>query len=317
MKAIVNTGPNQMQWLDRPLPQPGPGQIRIRTAACGICATDLEMIAGWKRTGFLSIPGHEWSGIVDAVGPGTDEKLVGWHCVADNVLSDGGEVGFEHAGGYGEFLITEAKNVRHLPVSFPLHVAPLIEPLAVCVRGLRRMRLEDRRSAVIFGDGAIGLIMLMLLKAQGVQRIELVGGRDARLALARDAGATKVWNYHSTEPTEIRGPFANVVEASGSTSGMARALEIAGLGAKVLVLGDYSDSRADFPWNHLLHRELELIGSNASAGAWDEAVSLAVSGKVPLYKLVSQRLPASQFAEGLQLARNSRDVIKVILDWQV
>lgn len=316
MKAIVNTGPNQMQWLDWPEPQPGPGQVRIRTAACGICATDLEMIAGWQRTGFPSIPGHEWSGIVDAVGEGVERMLIGRPCVADNVLADGGEVGFEHAGGYGQYLLTDARNVRPLRDDFPLHVAPLIEPVAVCVRGLRRMRLEDRRSAIIFGDGTIGLIMLMLLKAHGVERLELVGGRDARLQLGREIGATQVWNYHNTDVSEVVGPYPNIVEASGSAAGMARALDIAATGAKVLVLGDYGDGRADFAWNRLLHRELELIGSNASAGAWPEAVRLATSHTVPLELLVSRCMPASSCTEAIDLVRRSRDMIKVVLTWK-
>ena len=138
MKAIVNTGPGRLEMLELPTPSPGPGEVRIRTAACGVCATDLEMIAGWERTGFPAIPGHEWSGVVDEVGEGVNEALRGQLCVAENVLADGGEVGFEHPGGYGEYLITEAAKVHVLPARLSPAVATLIEPLAVCVRGLCR-----------------------------------------------------------------------------------------------------------------------------------------------------------------------------------
>ena len=68
MKAIVNTAPGQLEFQELPLPEPGAGQVRIRTGACAICATDLVMIAGWDRTGFPAIPGHEWAGTVDAAG---------------------------------------------------------------------------------------------------------------------------------------------------------------------------------------------------------------------------------------------------------
>ena len=163
MKAIVNTGPGQLLLRDWPLPEPRPGQVRVRTGACGVCATDLKMIAGWERTGFPAIPGHEWAGTVDAVGAGADPGLDGCRCVAENVLSDGGEVGFEHPGGYGEYLLTEAANVHVLPDDFPLPEATLIEPLAVAVRALRRLRLENRSSALVFGDGPIGLLILLLL----------------------------------------------------------------------------------------------------------------------------------------------------------
>ena len=323
MKAIVNTAPGELGWLDWALPVPGPQQVRIRTAVCGICATDLEMIAGWKRTGCPAIPGHEWSVVVDAVGAGVDRALLGRPCVADNVLSDGGEVGFEHAGGYGQFLITEAGNVRLLPDGFSMEQAALIEPLAVCVRAMRRLRPEPGESALVFGDGAIGLLMLALLKRAGVSAVTLVGGRGARLAVAREFGADPVVNYHEAG-VELGGalarsgghPYANVIEASGSPAALALALDMAAREGKVLIVGDYGAGRADFPWNHLLHRELALIGSNASGGAWDEAVALATGGEVPLGRLISHRLPATEYARGLELLRHDRDVLKVLLDWR-
>jgi len=335
VNAIVNTAAGRVEWQDWPTPQPGPGQVRVRIAACGICATDLEMIAGppaWQRTGFPAIPGHEWSGWVDAVGPDGDAGLIGRPCVAENVLADGGEVGFEHPGGYGQLLLTEANNVLPLPAGFPLHVAALIEPLAVCVRATRRLRIERRESALILGDGPVGLLMLALLKADGIKRIVLVGGRPARLDLAGQLGADAVINYHEAgdgmvvaisaeaekgSPKSGRPgfPFQNVVEASGSTDAARTAIELASPGGHVLVIGDYGGGRADFPWNRLLHRELELIGSNASAGAWPEAVRLATSGAVPLDQLISRRLPAASFAEAIDLARHSRDVIKVVMEW--
>ena len=119
MNAIVNTAPGQLEWQDLPIPEPGPGQVRIRTAACAICATDLQMIAGWSRTGFPSIPGHEWCGVVDATGASVDPALVGRRCVAENVLADGREVGFEHPGGYAECFVTEAANLYLIPGDFP------------------------------------------------------------------------------------------------------------------------------------------------------------------------------------------------------
>lgn len=322
MKALVNTGPGRLEFLDWPTPRPGLGQVRIRTDACGICATDLEMIGGWKRTGFPSIPGHEWTGTVEAAGAEADSSLIGRRCVAENVLTDGGEVGFEHPGGYGEYFITEARHIRVLPNDFPAAVASLIEPLAVSVRALRRLRLENRSSAAIFGDGPIGLIMLMLLKHEGVGDIVLVGGRESRLCLARELGAAAVLNYHDLggwlSQTLLRlpcAPYANIVEASGSAEAMETGMAVCMREGKVLVIGDYGDSRASFRWNQVLHQELELIGCCASAGAWDAAVDLAVHRLLPLERLISQTVPAAEGSKGVELVRTSRDVIKVILEW--
>jgi 2-desacetyl-2-hydroxyethyl bacteriochlorophyllide A dehydrogenase len=322
MKAITNTGPGRLEMKEWPLPEPSPGQVRVKTAACGICATDLAMIAGWKRTGFPSIPGHEWSGIVDAVGCEVDMKFAGLPCVAENVLSDGGEVGFEHPGGYGEYLLTEACNMYPLPKKFSLTTAVLIEPLAVSVRALKRLRLEDKSAALIFGDGPIGLLMVMLVRNAGVKHICLVGGRPSRLALAEELGAHLTLNYHDagtdlagTIKVKLDKEFPNVIEASGSVTAMQASLSAAAETGKILLIGDYGENRADFCWNQLLHRQLEIIGSNASAGAWKDAVKLARSNVLPLDRLITHHLPASRFEEGMEIARTSRDAIKVVLEW--
>ncbi len=315
MRAIVNTGPDILEWLEVPTPEPARGKVRVRTLAVGICATDIAMIGGWERTGFPSIPGHEWSGEIDSVGDGVDASLIGSRCVAENVLADGGEVGFEHPGGYGEYLVTDAASIHVLPDSIDPATATLIEPLAVCVRAMRRARVAEAppTRALVIGDGPIGLLVTILLARAGTRDVTLVGGREARLALGRDLGATATVNYHKRD--DVDSEYALVVEASGSASGVAMALRAAALGARVMVIGDYGSERADFPWNHLLHRELELIGSNAGAGAWPEAVGLAVSGKLPLQRLISRRLPARHFAEAFELVRSSRDTAKVVLDW--
>jgi threonine dehydrogenase-like Zn-dependent dehydrogenase len=322
VKAILNTGPGRLEWREVETPIPEPGQVRIRTAGCGICATDLEMIAGWERTGYPATPGHEWSGWVDEVGEGVDPALVGRPCVAENALADGGEVGFEHPGGYGEYLRTEARNLHPLPDRMPLTAAALIEPLAVCVRAVRRWQLCDRTAALILGDGPIGLLLTALLKHQGIARVVLVGGRPVRLELARELGAAEAVDYHRAGDDLAGfladlsgGPFANVAEASGSAPAAEAATLAVAPGGRLLVIGDYAGARAAFPWNRVLHRELTLIGSNASAGAWTEAVQLAVSGAVPLERLISATWPAPCFAEAIESVRRRRDLVKVVLTW--
>jgi threonine dehydrogenase-like Zn-dependent dehydrogenase len=323
MKAIVNVAPGQLELHDWPLPSPGAAQVRISTRACGICATDLSMIDGWERTGFPAIPGHEWAGVIDAVGTGVDAALVGRPCVADNMLSVGGEVGFEHPGGYGEYFITEAPNLYLLPQDFPLPVATLIEPLAVAIRAFRRLHLEDRSSALILGDGPIGLLVLMLLQRAGVEHIVSVGGRTGRLATASSLGAETTVNYHevgSRLAAAVRdlsgGAFPHVVETSGSWEALEACLELVASRGQVVIVGDYGAARADFLWLDLLHREFELIGSNSGTGAWPEAVRLATAGDLPLAQLVTHRFPAERFAEPMALVRSRQgDVIKVVLEW--
>lgn len=324
MKAVVVTAPNVLEFKDRPMPVPKRRQVRIKTAACGICATDLEMIGGWERTSFPGIPGHEWSGIVDAVGDGGDNTIIGRHCVAENVLWDGGEVGFEHPGGYAECFITETDNLHFLPDDFPLTVAALIEPLAVVIRAWRRLRMEDKSSALVVGDGPIGLLMTMLLKRSGVRSITVMGGRENRLALARKLGAERALNYHQfrgngmeTAKETLNCSFPNIIEASGAAAAANAAVELASKKARVVIVGDYNKARADFLWNHLLINELELIGSNASAQAWPEAVQTAVAVRQNLAELISGEWPAAKFAAAFDAVKHNREIIKAILRWDI
>jgi 2-desacetyl-2-hydroxyethyl bacteriochlorophyllide A dehydrogenase len=323
MRAITNTGPGKLEMVERPTPRPGPNQVLVRVVACGICATDLQMIDGWERTGYPSIPGHEWTGAVQSVGPVVDQLWVGHRVVAENVLSDGGEVGFEYPGGYAEYLVTEARKLHVLSSRVPPSSATLIEPLAVCVRGLRRLRLGQRPRVLVWGDGPIGLLMTALLCRTGVSEIVVVGGRAGRLALARELGATVVLNYHHLGEELARSvldacsaPFPYVIEASGAAAAMQASVDVASTGGRVLLLGDYGNARAAFLWNDVLHRELELVGSCASGGAWTEAVRLAEEDELPLAHLVTHVLPAERFADGMSLARSRRDdVVKVVLAW--
>ena len=323
MKAIVNTAPQKLEMLQVALPEPGGGQVRIRTGACGICATDLEMIAGWERTGYPATPGHEWAGTVDAVGAGVEQNLLGRRCVAENVWADGGEVGFEHPGGYGQYLLTEARHVQVLPDGFSFTAAALIEPLAVCVRAMRRLGPCSGR-VLIMGDGPIGLLSTALLAHSGVTDITLVGGREQRLSLARDFGARKTLNYHecgSSLGAAIRdgaGPgFTAVIEATGSAAAVNAAMDLVAREGRLLIIGDYRHHRADFTWNTILIRELTVLGSNASAGAWPNAVKLAVGGQIPLERLITHRLPVDRFQDGIAITQGKRgDVVKVILEWE-
>ncbi|MCX7029127.1 MAG: zinc-binding dehydrogenase [Spirochaetes bacterium] len=323
MKAIVNTGPGALELRELPAPIPGPGQALIRTAFCSICATDLKMIAGWERTGFPSIPGHEWSGVVEAVGPGADGSLVDRPCVAENVLSDGGEVGFEHPGGYGELFLTEARNVLPLPAGLDLAAAPLVEPLSVCVHALERLGrpVSAGEPVLVSGDGAIGLLLTMALAAKGCRSTTLVGGRSGRLALAAEFGAARTLNYHALSGDFARAvaaaagrKFPVVFEASGSPDAVNACLDLVEPLGTMVVIGDYGAARTPFPWNTVRLRQVTILGTDASAGAWPQAVGLAP--RLPLARLASRRLPAECFAEGMALVR-SRDpsIVKVVLEW--
>ena len=308
----------------------------IETLAAGICATDLELIAGWDRTGYPSIPGHEWGGRVAEVGPGVDRRWwVGRTVVADNVITCGGcpacrrgqwnacpdsqEVGFERPGAYGEFFLTRADHLIALPPNIPIEEAPLIEPLAVALHGMDRLGVRPGHRGVVLGDGPIGLLCVQLMSAAGAQDIILVGGHPERLALGAELGAKRCVNYHHVGqdlPQQIlawHGGTDRVVEASGSVRAVEQAVEFLGQTGCLLVLGDYGKDRAAIPMLRLLHKNLTLVGANASPGTWHRAVELAAAGMVRLGPMITHRFDRGQFDRAIDLVRRKQDgVVKAV-----
>ena len=245
--------------------------------------------------------------------------------MGNNLLAPGLEVGFECPGGYAEYFLTESQNIFVLPNDFDLSIAATIEPLAVAVRAMNRLGTNFAEPAVVLGDGPIGLLMIELLALKGVHGITAVGGRDGRLRRAHELGADRILNYHElTGPLSrailqmCANPFPLVVEASGSSTAMDTALDIVAPCGAVLILGDYGVAgRADFLWNHMLLREITLIASNASEGAWETALDLVTTGTIRLDGLVTHRLPASDFEAGMRLANSHQnDVLKLVLEWE-
>jgi len=322
MDAIINTAPGKLELHQLPIPTPDTGEVLIRTIACGICSTDMEMIAGWDRTGFPTIPGHEWCGTVEKLGNGVEATLKGRTVVGDNILTDGGEVGFEYPGGYARHFITRAENLVILPDTVNPALSTLIEPLAVCLRGFNKVKEVLPTDVLIFGDGPIGLLQLMLARHAQAETITVVGGREARLSLAKSLGADAIIDYRDTGVLSDNIKKASgidywplIFESSGNAEALTTAIDLGNIDTRILLLGDYAQQHADLKWNRLLHGELHIIGSNTGSGAWAEAGRL--SEELPLASLVTHHYPAEDFETAMQIMQDRKSgAIKVVLEWE-
>ncbi|MBT3273293.1 MAG: alcohol dehydrogenase catalytic domain-containing protein [Spirochaetales bacterium] len=327
MKSIVASALNTVAIGESPVPVPGKGQVRIKTAYCGICTTDVVMLRGSSRLSYPFVLGHEWSGYVDAVGSGGKHTLVGKPCVAENVLSSGGEVGFEHPGGYSEFFLTDEQNIRLLPRDADMASAILVEPLAVCIRGIHRLNPDISGPVLVLGDGPIGLLMTSVMRRHGCRDITVVGGRPRRLGIAERLGASSIVNYHECIADELaqhiatvsNDRYTSIVEATGMGASIRLFWHLADHRSRILLLGDYEHVDETLPWQHILHQEISLISSNASAGAWDEAVDVYAEIQPQISPLVSHQFEASelsQVSEGLRMTEaGERNLIKAALNW--
>ena len=210
--AVVMTGygpPEVLKWAQVPLPEPGPGQIRIKVRAAGISPTDLALRAGYLKDAIPLPPdavlGFEAAGTVDAVGPGVSGTSTG---DAVTALLFG-------LGGYAEYAVASIWAAKPESVSWA-DAAALPSSAEAAVGVLGQLHVTSGERLLLFGGGgSVGVIATQLAVAAGVTVISAVGERDE--ALARELGATPV-RYGPGVADRVRalGPVDAVFDAAGT-----------------------------------------------------------------------------------------------------
>jgi (R,R)-butanediol dehydrogenase / meso-butanediol dehydrogenase / diacetyl reductase len=206
MRAAVTTGSGGFAVVTLPDPSPGPDQLVIRVAACGVCGSDL------KARPFLppgTVMGHEFGGEVVAVGTRAHEWREGTNVAVLPVLSCGGcepcstgevahcgsrrYVGMgTEAGGFAELVVVPARLAFPLPEELPRIYAALVEPFAVGLHGVRRGEVGPGDRVLVVGAGGVGLTTLAWARVNGAAQITVADPEPARRALAQQLGATDV-----------------------------------------------------------------------------------------------------------------------------
>ncbi len=285
--------------VDLPYPTPESGEVTIRMMACGICGTDIEKISGHYK-GSKPIIGHE------AVGTMCPEYR------KYNFIP----------GGFSEFFkvpewIVSKKGVHRLLRNVDVEEATLTEPLACCLRALKRVKIRPRMSVLVMGLGPIGLLFIKLLRQH---RVESIIGSDIteyRLRFAERLGAKVVMsNDIASELPRIndREIVDLAIVATGSVKGLATALDCTRPGGTVCLFGlPPHNSRLDYDVSRLVNYELSIVASNAaSEREMTEALGLISEKLLRVGDLITHRLSLDRFDEALEIY-NSRECEKIII----
>src|ERR1017187_7841869 len=289
-----------------PVPQPGPGEVLCRVLACGICGTDLKIVAGdYRGTWPPSLPfiiGHEWSGEVAALGPGTERSglAIGDRVVAENHTGCGA-CPMCRAGRYNL-----CERVREPGFKLYGHTAPgalaeyAVRP-AVALHAARRARVGPGDSVAVFGPGLLGLLMLQVARAAGASTVIMVG-RGKRLAVARELGSTGIVDYEETDPVAgIRAATGGrgadcVFDCSGNTSVIPQALRSVRRGGSVALLGLAGGATAELPVDLVTLDELNVLGVRSSPNAYPAMIALLASGAIRTEPLPTALSPLADVA---------------------
>ncbi|WP_029111047.1 zinc-binding dehydrogenase [Mycobacterium sp. URHD0025] len=207
-------------------PATGPGQLRIKVAACGICGSDLSMSkdpcrfvevaagAGYPFAVFDAtrpvVLGHEWAGTVVETGPGVEDFTEGDRVTGLGITAEVGNgmptiIGYsnEYHGAFGEFIVVDAFWARHVPDSLSLEHAALAEPLHVGEMHMQQSGLTPADTALVIGCGSIGLGTILAAKAAGAHTVIASEPSPKRRELAAKMGADFVVDPNEQDPIAL------------------------------------------------------------------------------------------------------------------
>jgi D-arabinose 1-dehydrogenase-like Zn-dependent alcohol dehydrogenase len=287
MKAVQVAKPGgPLEVVERPVPEPGPGWVRIRVESCGICHSDAMLQAGhWPGIAYPRVPGHEVAGSVDALGAGvTTWRIgqpvgVGWyggHCGACGPCrrgqllhcTAGSITGFSHDGGYQEFMVAPAQSLAALPDDLPMSdAAPLMCAGLTTFNALRNSGARAGDLVAVQAIGGLGHLGIQFARRLGFQTVAISRGTGAR-ELALKLGAHAYVDSQAQDPAEeLRklGGAQAILATSPSGAAMSALVDGLGVGGTLLVVGASPEKIQVSP--------IQLIGGERTVRGWASGVA--------------------------------------------
>lgn len=322
MKAVVFPEAETIE-IDRVNdPTCGPDEVVVQVTRAGICGTDLHIYRAEYMSTFPLIPGHEFGGVIVDMGDAVPMDLkVGDRVAVDPNLYCGycefcrrqqnnqclnlEAVGVTRAGAFAEYVAVPARACYKVPDSLDDRQMAFVEPLACVVYGMQRLRIPPAEPVVLFGAGPIGLLLLQAMRHNGAGPIVVVEKQPARLALARQLGATTTLAAGPALESQLQeiAPhgFGAVVDATGvppvieqgfrylRPRGQYLMFGVAPIGAQINV----------HPYE-IFRNDWQIIGSFALCYTFQQAIAWLEAGIVDIQPLVSDTVPLEQFAAVFQ-----------------
>jgi threonine dehydrogenase-like Zn-dependent dehydrogenase len=329
-----------MQILDLPEPQsPGPGDVIVHPDAVGICGSDFHFYAGelqiFDESPYPRIQGHEFTGTIEQLGPGTNDRLSEGDRVAimpisscgrcypcrvgrGNVCDNFSLIGIHTDGGLQELIRVPESQVFPIEADEPA-VGALAEPVSIAVRSIHRSGISEGERVVILGAGPIGQAVHLLAAERGATTL-LVDRVQSRLDFGTANGAEAlVWQDrdqvtdHCREWSGGEGPPL-VFDATGAPDPIRAAVDMVASAGRVVVVG-MSGEEVPLRIGTFTEKEIDMVGvSCCGSDEFGEAVRFVESNREPLERLISRRFPLGRAPEAVGYAMdNPGEVMKVVI----
>lgn len=351
MRAVVCHGPQDYRLEEVPTPAPEPGEVVIRIEAAGVCASDVKCWAGAKMfwgdgatPGYCQAPiiaGHEFIGIVVALGNGASEKYglaIGDRAISEQIVpcwncrycvrgqyhlcAVHDIYGFRSRvpGGWADYMKFPAGALNHkVPHTIRAEHAALIEPLACSLHAVNRAGIQIGDVAVIAGCGTLGLGMVAFAAQRGAGALVAIDLADDRLERAKRLGATHTVNPTRDDvPAMLRaltdGYGCDVyIEATGHPAAVEQGLKCIRKAGTFVEFSVFKEP-VTTDWTVIGDgKELNLLGAHLGPFCYPPVIRALETGTVDAEVFLSHRLPLERFTEGLETVYRGRDSLKVLL----
>jgi len=318
MQAALLQGPRTFEVTTMPIPEPGADEILVRTSACGICTSELDMWEGKaKGLEFPRFIGHEPSGIVEKTGTNVKEIRPG-----DRVAA------WSEGKGYAEFFTAREEHVMKLLSDTRLDHA-LGEPIACATNGVRKADPQLNDSVCIVGCGFMGLIMLQVFRARGVGTIVAVDTRESILELALSLGAThgmnpKNMNVRKAVKDLTGGRGVDVgVEAAGLQQTLDLTTDLVRMEGKLEVFGFHQGEPRSVNWGYWNWMAFQIINGHVRSGSiyvegMKVGLTLLERGLLKMDRLVTHHYSLSDINKAFQEGSAKEDgFVKGVVQFKI
>jgi 6-hydroxycyclohex-1-ene-1-carbonyl-CoA dehydrogenase len=338
MRAAVFRGGGQpLDVTDVGTPSPGPGEVLVRVAGCGLCHTDLHYLDHGVKT-FKPPPlilGHEAAGTIESVGDGGADRAVGDRVLIPAVLSCGRcqfcrsgrenlcdalvMLGNNIDGAYAEFVAVPAADLVSVPAGLPLEQACVIaDAISTPYHAVKhRGRVQMGDTVAVVGCGGVGLNVVQCAAAAGAQ-VLAIDLNDERLSIAKTLGAIEAINPGAVERLDkhvrsLTGGGVDIAfEAIGNPNTIRTAFSLLRRGGRLCVIG-YSGDDVALSAAKLMYYELEVVGSLGCGGRdYPDIMGLVEAGRIRLDPIVSGTVPLEDINDGLDRLRRGEGVRWVV-----
>ena len=319
MLALTKTGKGEglMALCERPIPAYGEDEVLIRVAYSGICGTDIHILHDQFAYYPPVILGHEFSGVVEAVGARVTDFSIGERVVGEphnracgkcylcrnghiQNCADKRSIGWGIDGSFTNYVVMPEKLLHKIPEGLSLRDAAMAEPCAIVAHQLlERARVTPGDCVVVMGVGPIGLLAAQMAKIAGAGKVILCGTSadvDYRLKIADALGCYDLFINVQTEDVAAivakeTGIGADlVVEASGAGSAIRTAIKVLKKWGTLCAIGMTAAPTVEIPWNEAMMKVLDVqFNMSSSYGGWDIALKLMASGKLQVSPMIGVR----------------------------